>query len=75
LNGGGQIKYDNNIKSSKDRLFNITKLYQQIKINYPYDDESFLFFFKNLKNDNDLNLHTLYNSIEKININPLTIKW
>jgi hypothetical protein len=75
LIGGGQIKINNNIKFSKDKLENITKIYRQVKTYDIFEDESLLIFLNNLKKDKNINLHATYKSIEKININPLTIKW
>lgn len=80
LNGGGQIKVKEGVKP-KEHLENVDKVFHSIDRKKDIVDEQVKGIYKEfIKGDIYSNssreiFHTQYHAREKININPLTIKW
>jgi len=80
LNGGGQVKVKEGTKP-KDHIDRLNELYHSISMKkYILDDQVKSLYKEWIKGDIYSNssrelLHTQYHAREKININPLSIKW
>lgn len=80
LNGGGQIKTKEGIKP-KDHLEGVDKVFHSIDRKKDIFDEQVKNIYKEFirgdiySNSSREIFHTQYHAREKININPLTIKW
>lgn len=80
INGGGQIRAPDSVKA-REYLHVVESKYREAKIIDPFNDEQTNQIYKEWIGDTIYSekakklLHTQYHIREKININPLTIKW
>jgi iron only hydrogenase large subunit-like protein len=80
LNGGGQIKNATTVKP-KEHLQNVEYLYETIPFQNPFYNQNVELIYKEFIKGNIYSesskeyFHTQYHKREKININPLQIKW
>ena len=80
VNGGGQVKNPISIKP-KDHLQNVENLYETFVYQNPFYNKNVEEIYKEFVKDKIYSIsskeffHTQYHKREKININPLQIKW